>query len=63
LKNIGAGLLIIGIIILIGYGFYEFMSDLLIPMVVKISIIALVMGIIIILSALIIEKFKDRRGK
>lgn len=63
MKNIGVILLIIGSVILIGYGIYELISDLMIPTLIKVSIIALILGIIIILSALIFEKIKERRGK
>lgn len=63
MKYIGVVLSIAAILVLIAYGLYELISDLLIPMVIKLSIIALIVGIIIILGALIIEKIKERRGK
>lgn len=63
MKYIGVVLSIAAILVLIAYGLYELISDLLIPMVIKLSIIALIVGIIIILGALIIEKIKEKRGK
>jgi len=62
LKYLGAVLLLVGIILLLGFGIYEFMSDFSIPIIVKVGIVALVLGILVIIGALIIEKIRDKRG-
>ena len=62
MKYLGAGLLLVGAILLLGFGIYQFMSDFSIPIIVKVGIIALILGVLVILGALIIEKIRDKRG-
>ncbi len=54
-RNIGIGLIILGFIMLVGYAFYETLASdgSLIP---KLSIAAILLGIIVILLSLIKEK-------
>lgn len=55
LKNIGTGLAVIGFVLLLGYGLYNFFTEESSP-VLKVSIGAIVAGIILVLLTLIKEK-------
>lgn len=55
LKNIGTGLAVIGFVLLLGYGLYNFFTEESSP-VLKVSIGAIIAGIILVLLTLIKEK-------
>jgi len=49
-----------GGLFLIGFGLYKFFEDTTVPPIVRWGIIALVLGTIIMLTSLIIERVKDK---
>jgi uncharacterized membrane protein YGL010W len=54
-KNLGAGLAVTGIVLLLGYGLYNFFTTDSSP-VLKVSIGAIVAGLVLVLLSLIKEK-------
>ena len=60
LNILGLTILFAGILILISFGLYKFFEDSTIPTVVRLGIIAIILGIIIILTSLIKERLKEK---
>ena len=60
LNILGLILFFTGSFTLIGFGFYQFFKDLEIPMLIKLSIIAIILGIIIIIFSLIRERLNEK---
>ncbi len=62
-KIIGLGLLALGSLMLIAFGLYEagleLWSDPEVPFLVKISLGALTIGFLVLIGALVAERFKD----
>jgi len=50
-----------GALALIGFGLYEFFEDTTVPLIIRWGIICLILGTIIMLISLIIERLKDKR--
>jgi len=46
---------------LIGFGLYRFFEDTTVPLIIRWGIISLILGTIIMLISLIIERLKDKR--
>ncbi|MFO7815649.1 MAG: hypothetical protein R6V14_07980 [Halanaerobiales bacterium] len=67
IKNIGLTILIIAASLLIGNGIYHLFVDLLIDnslnLLIKIGVLGIILGIIILLVGLIIERMKDKRNE
>ena len=61
LNILGLTILFAGVAALVGYGLYEFFRDSSIPVVVRLGIIAIILGIIIILASLIKERSKEEK--
>jgi hypothetical protein len=59
LNILGLTLFFLGTIILISFGLYEFFRDTTIPTIIRYGIIAVILGIIIIISSLIKERLKE----
>jgi hypothetical protein len=59
LNILGLTLFFLGTIILISFGLYEFFRDTTIPAIIRYGIIAIILGIIIIISSLIKERLKE----
>jgi multisubunit Na+/H+ antiporter MnhB subunit len=55
LQSLGTGLAVIGFVLLLGYGLYSFFSDYSSP-ILKVSIGAIVAGVVLVLLTLIKEK-------
>lgn len=60
LNILGLTIFFVGSLTLIGFGLYQFFKDLTIPVVVRLGIIAIILGIIIILISLIKERLKEK---
>lgn len=60
LNIIGLIIFSIGFLVLMGFGFCEFFQEVDIPLVVKIGIVTLFLGIIIILISLIKERLNEK---
>jgi uncharacterized membrane protein required for colicin V production len=67
IKNIGLIILILAAALLIGNGVYHLIMNLLIDtdlsLIVKIGIFGLIIGLIIIIIGLIIERVKDKKDE
>ena len=67
IKNIGLVILIIAAALLLGNGIYHLIMNLLIDtdlsLIVKIGIFGLIIGLIILIIGLIIERFKDKKNE
>ena len=67
IKNIGLVILIIAAALLIGNGVYHLIMNLLIDtelsLIVKIGIFGLIIGLIIIIIGLIIERVRDKKDE
>ncbi len=67
IKNIGLVILILAAALLLGNGIYHLIMNLLIDtdlsLIVKIGIFGLIIGIIIIIIGLIIERVKDKKNE
>lgn len=61
MKNLGVSLLLGGIILLIGFGIYQMLIDIAIPLFVKIAIILLIIGFLIIIFSLIKERINENK--
>ena len=61
---LGLTIFSLGALVLIGFGFYrfvdEFFKDTSIPFLVKLGVTALVLGIIVMLISLIIERIRNK---
>lgn len=60
LNILGLIIFFAGILALAGFGLYKFFEDTTIPVVVRLGIIAIILGIIIILISLIRERLKEK---
>jgi hypothetical protein len=60
LNILGLTFFFAGSFAMIGFGLYEFFKDSTIPTVVRLGIIAIMLGIIIILISLIKERLKEK---
>ena len=60
LNILGLIILFCGLLTIVGYGFYKFFEDTAIPVVVRLGIIAIILGIIIILISLIRERLNEK---
>ena len=50
-----------GVLILAGFGLYEFFKDIEVPQIVKWGIIIVIFGVIILLISLISERLKEKK--
>jgi len=61
---LGLTIFSLGVLILAGFGFYKFVDkffqDTSIPFLVKIGVVGLVLGIIVMLTSLIIERIRNK---
>ena len=62
LKTLGLSIFCLCLLILTGFGIYEFLKDSTIPFVIKWGIIGLILGIIMVIISLIIERIKDNKN-
>lgn len=61
LNILGLTIFSAGILLLAGFGFYEFLKDTTVPLVVRWGSAGLILGVLIILISLIIERRKDKQ--
>lgn len=65
LKQFGLGLLILSALALVGYGAFQALRELLwsaeVPLVVKVGVTGVIIGFILTITALIIERIKDKK--
>ena len=61
LNILGLILFSLGVIILVSFGLYKFFQDTTIPVIIRYSIIAMILGTIIILTSLIKERLKEKK--
>lgn len=61
LNIFGLVILFTGIFILLGFGLYKFFIDISISIVVRLGIIAIILGVIIILISLIRERLNEKK--
>jgi len=62
MKNIqilGVSLLVLGILIMVGYGLYHFAIAEDIPLLIKTGVIVIFLGIVVVLLSLIRERLRD----
>lgn len=61
---LGLTIFSLGALVLIGFGFYKFVDkffqDTSIPFLVKIGVVSLILGIIVMLISLIIERIRNK---
>ncbi|MCD4762374.1 hypothetical protein K8R32_05475 [bacterium] len=60
LNILGLTFFFAGLLTLAGFGLYKFFEDTTIPVVVRLGLIAIILGIIIILISLIKERLKEK---
>lgn len=60
LNVLGLIIFSLGGLALIGFGLYKFFEDTTVPLIVRWGIIGLILGTIIMLISLIIERLKDK---
>ncbi len=60
LNVLGLTIFSVGGLALIGFGLYRFFEDTTVPLIVRWGIIGLILGTIIMLISLIIERIKDK---
>jgi len=60
LNILGLTIFSAGTLVLIGFGLYKFFEDSTVPIIVRYGIIAVILGVIIILISLIIERIKEK---
>ena len=60
LNILGLTIFSVGGLALIGFGLYRFFEDTTVPLIVRWGIIGLILGTIIMLISLIIERIKDK---
>jgi hypothetical protein len=67
IKNIGLTILVIAAAILIGNGIYHLIVDLFIKtdmtLIVKVGIFGIIIGLVIIIIGLILERLKDKKNE
>jgi len=61
LNILGLILFSLGVIILVGFGLYKFFQDTTVPVMIRYSIIAMILGTIVILTSLIKERLKEKK--
>ena len=61
LNILGSILFSLGIVILVGFGLYKFFQDTTIPIIIRYSIIAMMLGTTIILASLVKERLKEEQ--
>jgi hypothetical protein len=59
----GLVLVIAGMLILIGYSLWVFLTIENVPLVVRIGIVGILLGIAVILTVLVIERLRELRGE
>ena len=59
LRNIGMGLVILGIIVLVGYSLYLLLAAEL-NSIIRLSLIAIIIGIVIALFSILKEKYENK---
>ncbi len=59
----GLVLVIAGMLILIGYSLWAFLTVENVPLLVRIGIVGILLGIAVILTVLVIERLRELRGK
>jgi hypothetical protein len=62
LNVFGLTIFLAGLLTIVGFGFYKFFEDSTVPIVVKLGIIAIALGIIIILVSLTKERLKEKKS-
>lgn len=61
MKNIGIGLILAGLIIMIGYAVFSLLSAADVPVTLRIAFVVLAAGFVLLLGALIRERIKDSK--
>ncbi|MFA5459899.1 MAG: hypothetical protein WC283_00960 [Candidatus Paceibacterota bacterium] len=59
LKNLGLFLFFLGLSMVLGFGLYKFFGDSSVPLIIRWGIIGFILGTVIIIISLIIERFRD----
>lgn len=62
LKILGLSILCLCFLILTGFSTYKFLEDSTIPLIIKWGIVGLILGMIMIIISLIIERIKDSKN-
>lgn len=62
LKVLGLSIFCLCFLILTGFSTYKFLEDSTIPLVIKWGIFGLILGIIMVIISLIIERIKDNKN-
>lgn len=60
LNILGLTFFFAGLLAMVGFGLYKFFEDSTIPIVVRLGIVAVILGVIIILISLIKERLKEK---
>jgi hypothetical protein len=61
-KKLGLSILMLGVLLLIGTGLYKFFQEVNIPLVIKLGLTGVILGILILLISLIIERWEDNKN-
>jgi len=59
LKNLGFFLFCLGLLIILGFGLYKFFGESSVPLIIRWGIMGLILGTVIMIISLTIERFKD----
>ncbi len=62
LKILGLSIFCLCFLVLIGFGMYKFIEDSTVPFLIKWGIIGLILGMVMMIVSLIIEKVKDNKN-
>jgi TM2 domain-containing membrane protein YozV len=62
LKILGLSIFCLCLLVLTGFGIHEFLKDSTVPLVIKWGMIGLILGMIIVIISLIIERIKDNKN-
>ena len=62
LKILGVSIFCLCLSVLTGFGIHEFLKDSTVPLVIKWGMIGLILGMIIVIISLIIERIKDNKN-
>jgi uncharacterized membrane protein len=66
-RNLGIFILILGIVILLGSGFYyfvkEFIMDINLPIIIKLGLSGVLIGVFVLLISLIKERIEEKGDK
>jgi len=60
LNVLGLTIFFIGLLVITGFGLYKFFEDSTISIVIRLGIVAIILGVIIILISLIKERLKEK---